>query len=99
MSIKTILTAFLALSFFAFLQAQDNSNLYFCGTHEGKVDWLIKYQKYGSEFAKSNTTLILPIKVHVVGTDEGSGHFSVTKILNAFCRLQEYKIPVFYIIS
>jgi len=59
-----------------------------CGTPPGKTAWLKKYQQNPQAYQRNNdTTLYVPITVHLVGTDEGSGFFSTSRVADAFCKL------------
>ncbi|MEO1258992.1 MAG: zinc-dependent metalloprotease [Bacteroidota bacterium] len=87
MYIKTILLGCLSMALVTLLPAQDKSDLHVCGTQDGKVEWLARYQADGGTFERSGATLFLPIKVHLVGTSQGEGHFPVSRLLDAFCTL------------
>lgn len=60
----------------------------YCGYHE-KSEWLTEYQKNPAAFPqkKSGAITYLPMTIHVLGTDEGSGYFGEKAILDAFCTL------------
>lgn len=62
-------------------------DLHPCGTQDGKVDWLVRYQQNPQAYDRMVTELFLPIKIHIVGTDEGDGYFNVGSVLKAFCGL------------
>ena len=87
MNIKTILLAFFVMALFSQLHAQNAKDLHFCGTQEGKVDWLVRYQQNGGHFERSGASLFLPIKIHIVGDSQGQGFYNVHNVLNAFCTL------------
>jgi hypothetical protein len=77
----------------AFGQAQPN----FCGT-VGKSDWLIEYQKNRQAYAEyigDTTWLYVPVTFHVVGTDAGTGYFSIARIAAAVCHMNEQFAPSF----
>ncbi|GJM32787.1 MAG: hypothetical protein DHS20C18_17880 [Saprospiraceae bacterium] len=61
-----------------------------CGTQEGRVKWLQDYQENPGAYPKSNATIYVPMKIHIVGNDEGAGHTSLNRTLNAFCQLNEH---------
>ncbi len=69
------------------MNAQGKHDLAPCGTLDGKSDWLIKYQANPAQFPKSNETIYVPITIHIVGLDDGSGYFPVSSVLDAFCTL------------
>ncbi len=87
MNLKTLLIAFFAITFFTFLNAQDGPVLQPCGTQDGKVSWLVDYQKNTQSYPRSADLLFVPIKVHIVGTSGGFGYFGVDRLLDAFCTL------------
>ena len=59
-----------------------------CGTKSKKSDWLTQYQQQPQTFSKGGDTMLyLPMTVHTLGQDDGSGHFSITRVLDAFCTL------------
>ncbi len=61
-----------------------------CATPPVKSDWLKAYQKNPNAYAKAgDTTLYVPVTIHVLGTDEGVGYFSVPQILESLCQLNE----------
>lgn len=65
-----------------------NSHL-LCGTRDGKVEWLKKYQQNPEAYPKSDDTLFVPLTIHVVGTNGGGGYFSMDNVLRSVCRLNE----------
>src|SRR5690606_35616736 len=67
--------------------------LNFCGTQEGKMEWLVRYQQNGGQYDRSGGSLFLPIKIHVVGNNQGQGYFGVHNILDAFCTLNNDFAP------
>lgn len=58
-----------------------------CGTLMGRNAWLKRYQAAPEAFPKSNTTLYVPLTIHLLGSDNGQGYFSVARLLDAFCTL------------
>lgn len=68
------------------LRAQDVAP--WCGTNE-RVPWLEEYQRNGAVFPRSNETLFVPLKVHIVGRDDGEGYANVDDVLEALCILNE----------
>ncbi|KAA3637670.1 MAG: hypothetical protein DWQ02_06385, partial [Bacteroidetes bacterium] len=61
----------------------------YCATTDGKVEWLKKYQSNPAAFEKTDEILFVPLTIHVVGTDEGTGFFGLERILKAFCVLNQ----------
>ena len=65
-------------------------NLLPCGTEPYKSEQLIYYQENLNNYRfLTDDTLFVPIKVHIVGTDEGLGYASESFVRNAFCGLNE----------
>lgn len=61
-----------------------------CGTIDHKSDWLRKYQAAPDTYDKNTGTILyVPMTLHVLGDNSGSGYFSLTNTLNAFCELNE----------
>ncbi|MFK7934245.1 MAG: zinc-dependent metalloprotease [Saprospiraceae bacterium] len=61
-----------------------------CGTPAEKSPWLIKYQKSPDQYFKNgNETIYVPLTVHIVGTDAGTGYFPLWRINNAICEVNE----------
>ncbi len=65
------------------------SNLKPCGSHHGRSDWLKEYQRNPNAYPRSNDVLYVPLKIHVVGTDNGTGYISATKIFGSLCTLNK----------
>jgi hypothetical protein len=61
-----------------------------CGTIAQKSVWLQKYQAAPDDFPKNeDTTVYVPLTIHILGNDAGLGFFSYTKFIDAFCTLNE----------
>ncbi len=60
-----------------------------CGNGHTKVAWLRQYQSAPAAFPRTDDTLFVPITVHVVGTNEGTGYFSEVGVFEAFCTLNQ----------
>jgi len=59
-----------------------------CGTPPHKSDWFKRYQvNRGAYRTGADTLLVVPMTLHSLGTNSGSGHISMMKILDAFCTL------------
>ena len=83
---KTILYAFIVLIFSAdgMLAQQLNP----CGTLSGRSKWLKQYQANPDRFTKgADSTLYVPMTIHILGTNGGGGYFRIPNLLDAFCRL------------
>lgn len=82
-----LLTFLIALP--ALLQAQSGWE-HPCGAPPGKSAWLKNYQRNPDAFHRGNdTTLYVPLTIHIVGTDSGSGFFGLSGLKAAFCKLNE----------
>lgn len=68
------------------LNAQD---LNYCGTKDGKVNWLQEWQKDPKNqfLRRDDELLMVPITIWIVGTDAGSGYFSLNNTYKALCQL------------
>ncbi|HMQ49141.1 MAG TPA: T9SS type A sorting domain-containing protein [Saprospiraceae bacterium] len=59
-----------------------------CGAPSGKSAWLKQYQLNPQAHSRSTDTLLLvPLTIHIVGTDGGEGYFGVKNLLDALCTL------------
>ncbi|MEM8523280.1 MAG: T9SS type A sorting domain-containing protein [Bacteroidota bacterium] len=59
-----------------------------CGTVTGRSKWLKQYQAHPDRFSKgSDNTIYVPMTIHILGTNTGSGYFRLPNFLDAFCRL------------
>lgn len=70
----------------------ENENLHLkpCGTLDHKSEWLVNYQKNPLAYRQNaGEILYIPMSLHVLGSNSGSGFFSMTNILTAFCELNE----------
>ncbi|MEQ8703679.1 MAG: zinc-dependent metalloprotease [Phaeodactylibacter sp.] len=86
---RLLFTIVLALSFAGIAVAQSNWD-HPCGTPAGKSAWLKAYQRNPQAFQRDNdTTLYVPLTIHIVGTDSGAGFFALSGLKAAFCKLNE----------
>ena len=65
------------------------SNLDPCATHMGISPWLRDFQSRIHTTPRNEDMLYLPMQIHVVGTDDGSGYMSRRGVFSAFCTLNE----------
>lgn len=86
---RALLIAVLLLGIVQLPQAQPGRNdLNPCGTPPGKSEWLKRYQQNPqAHFRGVDTTLYVPLTIHLVGQDNGNGYFSHSQLLDALCRL------------
>lgn len=73
----------------------------YCATPPGRSEWLKDYQRSPEDYAvRSGELLYIPLTIHLVGTDEGSGFFTGEQLSDALCTLNEDFLPTdlqFYI--
>ncbi len=58
-----------------------------CATHGDHPEWHLAFQQAPKDFARNNEVIYLPVTVHSVGRDDGTGHLPVSRIYESFCRL------------
>jgi hypothetical protein len=80
---------FLCLTFAAPALGQMPNSHLLCGTRDGKVEWLKKYQQDPAAYPKMDDTLFVPLTIHLVGTNGGGGYFSLNNVLRSVCTLNE----------
>ena len=70
------------------LFAQSKADLNPCGTPAHKSSWLQAYQENLESYFRGNgVTMYVPLTIHSVGNDAGSGHMRLLYILRALCTL------------
>jgi hypothetical protein len=86
------LILFVLVAGYSELSAQATDN--FCATPPGKSEWLESYQRNPENYAvRSDELLYIPMTIHLVGTDEGSGFFTGEQLADALCTLNEDFLP------
>lgn len=81
----------LAISFLLAISgfAQDT----YCGTQmpDEMLVWLKNHRQSGASAAKQSDTTVyyVPLKIHLVGTDQGGGYHKISSILDGLCHLNE----------
>lgn len=65
----------------------------FCGSHEGRSEWLKAYQQNPVAMGRDGDTLWIPLQFHIAGTDEGEGYFDEQVLRAHFCELNEQYGP------
>lgn len=93
MQTKHYLPVFLLFSLFslpAFAQTPVSDR--WCG-YTGKSEWLDWYQKNRFKIAQDRGAdtawLYVPMTLHLVGTDQGTGHYKLEQALRAVCEMNE----------
>lgn len=79
------------------LQAQGNG---VCGTPTTPSKWTEDYLSNRGAYPKSDELIYVPLTIHIVGKDDGSGYIRVKSVLDALCSLNEDYAPAnvqFYI--
>lgn len=76
----------LCITIFTSAQAQRRP---WCATRNEPSKWTEAYLQNRGAFEKSAETLYVPLTIHLVGTDEGTGYLSVKNVLDAICALNE----------
>ena len=70
--------------------AQDSSDFFPCGSPTAKSPWLKRYQENPNEYNKrDNEVLYVPLTIHILGSNTGTGYFPKRSVLNALCTLNE----------
>lgn len=97
---KKLLFLSLITGFAMSVRAQSN----YCGTHQTEEDlaWLRSWQQtyVPEDGSRGGTTYYIPMKVHIVGTDDGTGYYNLTYLYTTICELNEHYAAtgfVFYI--
>ncbi len=74
----------------SFAFGQTSHDLSPCGSPTARSPWLKKYQENPSEYdTKDNEFLYVPLTIHIVGSDNGTGYFSKKGVLDALCTLND----------
>lgn len=60
-----------------------------CGTPNETSKWTERYLAERGAYPKTNNLLYVPLTIHIVGTDEGTGYTPLNSVLNAMCTLNE----------
>lgn len=61
-----------------------------CGSPSFKSEWLKKYQKDPSKFdTRSGVTTYVPLKIHLVARNDGTGRFGHEDLYEALCTLND----------
>ncbi len=84
---RTLLVFIFALSTISLI-GQNGYELNPCGTEPYKSPWLKQYQKNKDAYpTKVEGEVYVPLNVAVVGTDEGAGRFSESRLVESLCTL------------
>jgi hypothetical protein len=92
MSLRNNILAFALLTLVQSLQAQQPVNNW-CGT-TGKSAWLDWYYSHRDSIhavqrGVDSTWLYVPMTIHLVGNDAGSGYFPINQAMRAVCEMNE----------
>ncbi len=93
-SIYLLVLLSLAATFNVRAQMPDN----YCATDqpEEALAWLRAWQADPDAFPtlrRSDDPIMVPIKVHIVGTDDGGGYYRLDVLMGVFCELNEQFAP------
>lgn len=73
---------------------QQSTPTRFCGYAGGKSPWLEWYQQHRDEIAQERGTdtawLYVPMTLHLVGTDNGTGYYKLEQALRDICEMNEH---------
>lgn len=68
--------------------AQNKEDLKPCGTVSYRSDWLKNYQRNPDKFQTENDTILyVPLTIHLLGSDAGTGYFGFDNLMRALCIL------------
>jgi len=74
-----------------------------CGTilSPEQIEWLRNYQAEPNNFSiQSRSTYYIPLKIHIVGDDDGDGYYALEYLMGTICTLNQNYAPLnmhFYI--
>ncbi|MGB3546756.1 MAG: zinc-dependent metalloprotease [Saprospiraceae bacterium] len=60
-----------------------------CGTPDFDNPWLEAFQRGEIAEPRNNNTVVLPLRLHIVGRTNGTGYLPLEDLLDAMCLLQE----------
>lgn len=86
MFVKRGVIVLLSIFTFSFANAQQRP---WCATPNEPSKWTESYLQNRGAFEKSGETLYVPLTIHLVGTDDGTGYLAVKNVLDALCALNE----------
>lgn len=76
------------------MMAQSFEMSQFCATPGGKSEWLQRFQQRAQKpTLRFQQVVYVPVVIHLVGANDGSGFLSENVILDAFCKLNDYFAP------
>lgn len=90
-----IFSLFLSTAFALFAQEPNKYSLEPCGTAPYTDPWLAEYLANPNTrtFSRTDDTLYVGMQVHLVARDNGSGRFTPSRLLDAFCTLNNDYAP------
>lgn len=87
-TILLISFSFLLLILGGSIQAQEQT-LEPCGTNLGISSWLRDFQTRIHDTPRTDGILYVPLQIHIVGNDNGSGYMQYATVMRSFCVLNE----------
>lgn len=87
---KNLLSLLLLTVFSGSALAQNNAPYHYCGTSHGDQKlWIDIRKSLPKNQADNGAPIYIPIQVHNVGNDNGSGFFSTVQVYEALCTLNK----------
>lgn len=79
----------LFLSHSVFAQIVEKDDLAPCGTPNFITDFMIEYKQKGEAtyLTKSDSLLMIPISIHILGSDSGTSYYDLGSMYDALCQL------------
>lgn len=87
---------FCALFISQFAHSQDEAPVNFCG-YSGFSPWLDWYQRNTALFNRDGADtawLYVPVTLHIVGKNDGTGYYALDKAIEAICGMNEQYEPL-----
>ncbi len=86
------------LSLANFASAQENTPVNFCGLKEYSIPaWLREFQANPGAYAhlrNNNEQIQIPLTMHIIGRNDGSGYYGTTDLMQSLCYLNELFAPL-----
>lgn len=89
--LKKATTALAFMGLFYTAQSQPYSPVpRVCATADHALPWLRAFQQNAFISPRTNEIIYVAVVVHIVGTDDGKGFIQESKVLDAFCALNQH---------
>ena len=94
MKLRSFVIYLLFICYSLALNGQSIDTLSPCGTAPQKDAWLTHYQLNKVDYAMdADSLLLVPLSIHLLGTDEGQGYYSTKRLMAAVCQLNDDFAP------